>query len=110
MHELFLSAFVGDDDTSRSIRILQGYCAMKPEPVLRRRLLWEGPVARKLSGFDPNFLKSQQQQPKFNLWRTLHEQLTRQSYIMQLVFDVDRDEFGQSKSNESVENSPKEAP
>ena len=32
----------------------------------------------------------------------------RQSYVMQLVFDVDREEFGQSKSDASVEDATTE--
>ena len=85
---------------------------MKPEPLLRRRLLWEGPRTRKLPGINAAFLQSlqQQHQPKFPLWRTLHEQLTRQSYVLQIVFEVGRDEFGKSKSDESVEDHPRELP
>jgi mediator of RNA polymerase II transcription subunit 18 len=71
---------------------------MKPVTFLRRRLIWEGPRMRSgLKGIDPGFLHRQSplREP---LWRSLHEQLIRQSYIITLLYDVDRDQFGQSEN------------
>ena len=105
MHELFLTAQVSGDDLQRSLRVLQGYCGMSPIPLLRRRLIWDGPKSRSLKGIDPAFIRVQvpQKQP---LWRSLHEQLIRQSYIITLVYDVDRSHFGQLEGGDvSAENS-----
>jgi mediator of RNA polymerase II transcription subunit 18, fungi type len=96
MHELFLSTQVANDDIQRALRILQGYCGMKPVTLIRRRLMWEGPRTRNLKGIDPTFI-SKQQPAKEPYWRSLHEQLIRQSYIVTLIYDVDRDQFGRAE-------------
>jgi mediator of RNA polymerase II transcription subunit 18 len=107
MHELFLTAQVSGDDLQRSLRVLQGYCGMKPVSLLRRRLIWEGPKSRSLKGIDPAFVKKQG--PKQPLWRSLHEQLIRQSYIITLVYDVDRSHFGQLEGGNVGAESSREA-
>jgi mediator of RNA polymerase II transcription subunit 18, fungi type len=92
MHELFLSTQVANEDLQRALRILQGYCGMKPVTFLRRRLIWEGPRMRSgLKAVDPGLLKRQP------LWKFLYDQLVRQSYVIALLYDVDRDQFGQSE-------------
>ncbi|KAN0108125.1 Mediator complex, subunit Med18 [Hyaloscypha variabilis] len=94
MHELFLSTQVANEDLQRALRILQGYCGMKPVTFLRRRLIWEGPRMRNgLKGIDAGFLKRQSQP----IWRSLHEQLIRQSYIITLLYDVKREQFGEGE-------------
>ena len=90
MHELFLTAGITEFDRPRTLQILQGYCAMSPVPVLRRRLYWNGPLVNN-RGFDAMFLAAQGQ--KTRLWNTLHEQLIRQAYTVILFYDVDRDQF-----------------
>ncbi|KAB8288864.1 hypothetical protein EYC80_010767 [Monilinia laxa] len=95
MHELFLSASVENEDVSRALRILQGYCGMIPQQFIRRRLVFEGPRSRNnLKGLDPSFLK-QQPPNKLFWWKNLNDQLIRQSYILTLIYDVDRNQFGQ---------------
>lgn len=100
MHELFLSAHVPNDDVQRALRILQGYCGMSPVTLLRRRLIYEGPRLRQLRGIDPAFV-TKQGPGKLPSWRSLHEQLIRQSYVITLVFDVNRDHFGQTVIDDS---------
>ncbi|QSZ31587.1 hypothetical protein DSL72_001154 [Monilinia vaccinii-corymbosi] len=95
MHELFLSASVESEDVPRALRILQGYCGMIPQPFIRRRLIFEGPRSRNnLKGLDPSFLK-QQPPSKQSWWKNLNDQLIRQSYILTLIYDVERSQFGQ---------------
>ena len=106
MHELFLSTSVNNDDLERALRVLQGYCGMKPVKLLRRRLLWEGPRMRNnLKGIDTNFLRSQEKVSRENgpLWRNLHEQLIRTSYVITLIYDVDRDQFGRTEDGKGQE-------
>jgi hypothetical protein len=101
MHELFLTAHLSDDDVQRAIRILQGYCGMSPVTLVRRRMLFEGPRLRQqLKGIDPVFV-SKQPQGKQLLWKSLHEQITRQAYIIALIFDINKDHFGQPEVSES---------
>ncbi|KAF4637330.1 hypothetical protein G7Y89_g744 [Cudoniella acicularis] len=106
MHELFLTAHVPNDDLSRAVRILQGYCGTKPQAVLSRRLLWEGPKTRNnLKGIDTAFIM-RQPQPKIPFWRSLNEQLVRQSYIVTLTYDVDKSFFGQQEASEEETQEP----
>ncbi|KAF5869353.1 putative mediator of rna polymerase ii transcription subunit 18 protein [Botrytis fragariae] len=95
MHELFLSASVDSEDVSHSLRVLQGYCGMIPQHFIRRRLVFEGPRSRNnLKGLDPSFLKAQPPNKQF-WWKSLNEQLIRQSYVLTLIYDVDKSQFGQ---------------
>ncbi|TAQ86926.1 hypothetical protein B7494_g4760 [Chlorociboria aeruginascens] len=100
MHELYLSATVANDDRLRSLKILQGFCAMNPQPLIRRRLFWEGVRIR---GVDQGFILKQLQ-PKQYLWRQLQEQLSRQSFLVTSIYDVNRDQFGHTESNETSAN------
>jgi len=93
MHELFLSALAGNEDLQRNLRILQGYCGMKPVKSLRRRLIWEGPRTRTPKGFEKDFI-AKQLPPKIPLWRSLGEQIGRQSYVITLIYDITQDQFG----------------
>jgi len=104
MHELFLTSHVANDDLSRTVRILQGYCGMKPVFLLQRRLMWEGPRMRtNLKGIDPGFVMRQSPPMVQAAWKALHDQLVRQSYIMTLVYDVNPDDFGKVAANGSEE-------
>jgi mediator of RNA polymerase II transcription subunit 18 len=90
MHELFLTAAIGDEDRQRALQILQGYCAMPPTPLLRRRLYWNGPLVNN-RGLDLASLVSQG--PRARFWVGLHEQLVRQAYTVLLLYDVKRGQF-----------------
>ncbi|KAM3076224.1 hypothetical protein ACMFMG_006269 [Clarireedia jacksonii] len=96
MHEIFLSATVESEDVSRAVRILQGYCGMIPQELIRRRLIFEGPRSRTVKGLDASFVK-QQPPNKLPLWKFLNDQLVRQSYILTLIYDVERSQFGLPK-------------
>lgn len=101
MHELFLTTTVTDYDRPRALQILQGYCAMSPVAVLRRRLYWNGPLVHN-RGFDPALIAAQGQ--KARLWNALHEQIVRQAYTLILLYDVDREQF--AKPGSSTEERP----
>lgn len=90
MHELFLTAHIGEEDCPRALQILQGYCAMSPTPILRRRLYWNGALVHN-RGLDQVFITAQGQKARF--WSSLHEQLIRQAYTVLLLYDVTRDQF-----------------
>ena len=49
-----------------------------------------------LKGIESGFLKDRKP-PKDVVWKGLHEQLIRQSYIITLLYDVNRDQFGQGE-------------
>ncbi|KAH8685610.1 mediator of RNA polymerase-like protein II transcription subunit 18 [Tricladium varicosporioides] len=95
MHELFLTANIHNEDLSRAVKILQGYCGMKPDIALCRRLMWEGPKIRNnLKGIDPAFIE-RQVLLKRAYWNSLHQQLVKQSYVVTLIYEVDKSDFGQ---------------
>lgn len=104
MHELFLTAQLSNDDLQRALRILQGYCAMSPVNIVRRRITFEGPRTKNPKGIDPAFI-ARQSPPKAPLWRGLSEQLTRQSYFLILIYDIDRDQFNQAANGADTLNS-----
>lgn len=97
-HELFVTAIVANEDFETTLRILQGYCAMSPINVLTRKLTWEGPRTRTPSGIDPKFLKIQPPLKALQ-WNGLSVQLGRQSYIMHLLYEVERQSFGKDEEN-----------
>ncbi|KAH7356703.1 mediator complex, subunit Med18 [Rhexocercosporidium sp. MPI-PUGE-AT-0058] len=106
-HELFLTAIVANEDFETTLRILQGYCSMSPTNILTRKLTWEGPRTRTPAGIDPKLVKNQ---PPIKVlqWSGLSAQLARQSYIMHLLYEVDRQSFGQVESHHtpSLQGSP----
>jgi mediator of RNA polymerase II transcription subunit 18 len=97
-HELFITAIVENEDFETTLRILQGYCAMGPTNVLTRKLTWEGPRTRNPTGIDPKFIKAQPPL-KVPQWNGLSAQLSRQSYTMHLLYEVDRQSFGKTVHN-----------
>jgi mediator of RNA polymerase II transcription subunit 18 len=82
---------------------------MKPVTILRRRLLFEGPRTRTPKGIDQAFI-SAQPQPKILLWRSLHEQISRQSYIITLIYDTKSEQFGSAEVNRGEVGSSNEGP
>lgn len=101
MHELFLTAHISEDDGPRALQILQGYCAMSPTPILRRRLYWNGPLVHN-RGLDLASLMPQGQRARF--WNSLNEQLIRQAYTILLLYDITQDQF--PKSNTPIDEKP----
>ncbi|KAK0107151.1 hypothetical protein ONS95_003857 [Cadophora gregata] len=98
-HELFLTAIIPNEEFETTLRILQGYCAISPTQVLTRKLTWEGPRTRTPTGIDSKFIKNQPQ-AKVPHWTGLSVQLSRQSYIMHLLYEVDRQSFGRAESDQ----------
>ncbi|CAL3967566.1 unnamed protein product [Diplocarpon coronariae] len=97
MHELFLTTYVHEDDLSTTEKILQGYCASHPKPILFRKLIWEGPRTRTPKPIDPKFIKAQPQQVIMS-WKILSDQLSRQSYVLNTLYEVDESSFGQAEN------------
>lgn len=131
MHELFFCASVEDEDVSRALRILQGYCAMKPVAILRRRSFWEGPRTRNvkyLTGKRDEANKrceeaikrseaswggdesSKREVARFAAWRSLFEQLMRQSYVVTLIYEIEKEDFGGNVKSESGESQEPDGP
>lgn len=99
MHELFLISEYAEADILKATKLLQGFCAMAPVPIINRRLIWEAPRVTKQKGLDPQFIQ-RQPPPRIPLWRSLQEGLIRQAYYVNLVYAVSRDQFGASDAVE----------
>lgn len=99
MHELFICANVSHEDYVATLLIIQGYCSMIPEKLIRRRLIFEGPRSRVLQGLDPQTIatRAKHSPPKLMLWKTLHDQLSRQSFKITLIYELSMDDFTQPK-------------
>ena len=98
MHELFLTSTIPNNDLPRAVKILQGYCAMKPQTSLSRRLIWEGPKQRNgLKGIPSEVMSNlgKQNPVKLPFWKSLHESLLRQSFVVSVVYEVEKGAFGE---------------
>jgi mediator of RNA polymerase II transcription subunit 18, fungi type len=100
MHELFLTANIPNDDLSRVVRILQGFCGMNPQAFLCRRLIWEATKDQTAAKGIPSEIIAKQAPAKAPLWKSLHHELARQSYVITLVYDVQKSTFGQSSTQQ----------
>jgi mediator of RNA polymerase II transcription subunit 18 len=63
-------------------------------------MTFEGPHLKQLKGIEPTFIQNQKRE-KQHLWKSLHDQITRQSYVITLIFDINKDHFGQPEVSES---------
>ncbi|KAI9048710.1 hypothetical protein LZ554_007541 [Drepanopeziza brunnea f. sp. 'monogermtubi'] len=98
MHELFVTTHVVNEDLDITLRILQGYCSSYPKHVFTRSLSFQGPLTRAPKPIDPNLIKQQPPQ-KFVSWKSLSDQLSRQSYILNVSYEIDQDEFGRTEDS-----------
>lgn len=96
MHELFLTSLVTQDDLPRTLKILQGLCAMHPTPLLRRRLFYARPAQVPPCALDAAFLAAQPA-PKAPAWKELSDQVKIQSYLLMLMYDVKPGDLGNDK-------------
>jgi len=91
MHELFLTATVGATDFEQATAVLQGLCAMAAWQSRHRVLYFNGPTQAK-GLTNP---RSIQPSPYGKWWTELSQQLSRQSYILQVRYEVFKDgDFG----------------
>lgn len=90
MYEVFLTAFVEDSDFAPACSVLGGLCSMKPWESISRVLYFQGPPR-------PTGLSNQSSIEKpirkniAPLWKELHQNLSRQSFIVQGRYDLIKD-------------------
>ena len=99
MHEIFLTTIILGKELDFYLRVLQGVCIMQPNHIFQRRIVFEGPRTRPFKAIDPEFIKSQGQ--KAPLYQNLHEQLSRQSFYLTAIWDVEKEAFGKKGDEES---------
>lgn len=103
MHEIFLTATALDSDIERAKALLQGLSGMTAYASIHRVLYFAGPsqprglpVRRSI----PQPLQSNQ----MRLWSELHQNLSRQSFVLQVRYSIQPSEFGHA-SNDQDSNS-----
>ncbi len=105
MHELFLTAVVPDADLDRAKALLQGLCGMAAYASMHRVLYFAGPPQPR--GL---IVKRSIPQPvlptQARLWTELHQQLLRQSFVVQVRYGVGGDEFGAAPAESAASSSP----
>ncbi|KAL1889747.1 hypothetical protein Sste5346_008735 [Sporothrix stenoceras] len=93
MHELFLTAVVPDVDIERAKALLQGLSGMTARGTVHRILYFAGPPQPR--GLAVKRAIPQPIQPaQGRLWAELHQQMMRQSFVLQARYPVNRDELG----------------
>lgn len=93
MHEVFLTAIVPDADIERAKALLQGLSGMSAYAGIHRVLYFSGPI-------QPRGLTVKRsipmplQPPQMRLWSELHQNLNRQSFVLQVRYPLKQSEFG----------------
>ncbi|CAK7220185.1 hypothetical protein SCUCBS95973_004072 [Sporothrix curviconia] len=95
MHELFITAVVPDADIERAKALLQGLTGMTARHSLHRLLYFAGPPQPR--GLSVKRSIPQPIQPaQGRLWAELHQQMVRQSFVLQARYPVNMAELGAS--------------
>ncbi|KAM0425672.1 hypothetical protein ACHAPT_009204 [Fusarium lateritium] len=90
MYEVFLTAIVGDSSFGAACAVLSGLCGMRPWESFQRVLYFHGPPRPSGIGHQANLEKPIRKDASF-LWKELHQNLTRQSYVIQTRYDIGKD-------------------
>ncbi|KAJ4122744.1 hypothetical protein NW768_010186 [Fusarium equiseti] len=92
MHEIFLTALIEDKDFGAACSVLGGLTNMDPWKSIQRVLYFQGPP-RPMGISNQSSIEKPIRPGTGFLWKDLHQNLTRQSFILQTRYDVlqDRD-------------------
>ncbi|KND89012.1 Mediator of RNA polymerase II transcription subunit 18 [Tolypocladium ophioglossoides CBS 100239] len=87
MYELFLTALVEGSDFHAACAVLSGFCAMPPWETVNRVLYFQGPPRPTGISNQASVEKPMRKDAAF-LWKDLHQNLSRQSFVLQARYDV----------------------
>lgn len=87
MYEIFLTAFVEDKDYDAACSVIGGLCAMKPWESIHRILYFQGP-GRPTGLSNQSSIEKPIRKTVAPLWKELHQNLSRQSFVLQARYDV----------------------
>jgi mediator of RNA polymerase II transcription subunit 18 len=90
MYELSLTALVEDSDFAAACAVLSGVCAMPPWETRNRVLYFQGPPRASGISNQSSFEKPIRKEVAI-LWKELHQNLSRQSFVMQARYDILKD-------------------
>ncbi|KAI1015835.1 hypothetical protein LB505_003945 [Fusarium chuoi] len=90
MHEIFLTALIEDKDFTSACAVLGGLTNMDPWQSIQRVLYFQGPQRPTGISNQSSIEKPIRNNNGF-LWKELHQNLTRQSFILQTRYDLLKD-------------------
>lgn len=90
MYELFLTAFVEDADLSAACAVLSGLCGMPAWESLSRVLYFQG-VGRPSGISNQSSIERPLRKDVGIFWKDLHQSLSRQSFVLQARYEVQKD-------------------
>ncbi|KAF5678082.1 mediator complex subunit med18 [Fusarium denticulatum] len=90
MHEIFLTALIEDKDFTSACAVLGGLTNMDPWESIQRVLYFQGPQ-RPMGISNQSSIEKPIRNNTGFLWKELHQNLTRQSFILQTRYDVLKD-------------------
>ncbi|PHH84996.1 hypothetical protein CDD83_1069 [Cordyceps sp. RAO-2017] len=90
MYELSLTAPVEQGDFHSACAVLSGFCAMPPWETTQRVLYFQGPP-RPTGISNQSSIDKPMRKDAAVLWKDLHQNLSRQSFVVQTRYDVARE-------------------
>lgn len=92
MYEVFLTGLVEDSDFPAACAVLSGLCEMPPWESCHRNLLFQGPL--KPAGISNQSSIDKPIRKEIGLlWKDLHQNLSRQSFVVQARYDILKDRY-----------------
>lgn len=106
MYELFLTALIEEKDFSAACAVLSGFCAMSPWETVDRVLYFQGPPRPTGITNQSSIDKPMRKDAAF-LWKDLHQNLSRQSFILQARYEIVKDrDMGNTSTPIELDSSP----
>ncbi|KAM3444774.1 hypothetical protein NHJ13734_001124 [Beauveria thailandica] len=106
MYEVFLTSVVEDADFTSACSILEGLCSMKAWESVVRIIYYHGPQ-RPAGLSNQTSIEKPIRKNVAPLWRELHQNLSRQSFIIQTRYEVLKDrDFGECAKPAELDATP----
>lgn len=94
MYEVFMTSIVEDAELTSACSVLEGLCSMKPWESVVRVLYFQGPP-RPAGLSNQTSIEKPIRKNVAPLWRELHQNLSRQSFVIQSRYEILKDrDFG----------------
>ena len=106
MYEIFLTALVEDADFAAACSVLSGLCGMSPWESIHRVLYFQGP-GRPAGISNQSSIEKPMRKDAALLWKDLHQNLSRQSFVLQTRYEVIKDrDMGPNASPTNLDTLP----
>ncbi|KAH7305985.1 mediator complex, subunit Med18 [Stachybotrys elegans] len=92
MYELSLTATVEASDLDATCAVLSGVCGMPPWESIQRVLYFQGPPRPAGISNQSSNDKPIRKETTGQVWKELHQNLSRQSYVLQARYEVSKDD------------------